>query len=816
MRDRFFQLRFNAYGRVSRCAVSVVLAAFAAQFAAGCGPGVEDAGENAPGTSGGDAPDGAANALPAVKGPPYVFRAGSDGFEVLGEGGAYRPFWPMGVNYSHAIPGTSPGEFLASREQIASWIAAMADLGVNAVRIYTVQSPIFYEELRRHNLEHPEKPLFLLQGAWLKEPAEDPALEADPDYLCDDIKSWFKDEIEKVVDVVHGHRDIPEGSPENPQNYGRAFGEFTADVSPWLLGWLVGREVEPLTIMATHDKYYAAHCGGAPCTVDYAGENFSIVGGTPIEAFITENLDHLARYEEDHYGEQHAIGFSNWPMLDPMKHPVDPGWPDSTEDVVQLDLLAIEVHPRFERGLFFSYHVYPYDPEFILHQPDYQVNDDKGPNSYLGYLKDLRAHYAGRTLLIAEIGHPSSQGSAHYAKSGLTHGGLNEVEQGEAVARSLRTIARAELDGAFLFELIDEWFKRAWIVDRVELPAERRRLWYNAMSPEQNFGLLAMRPGWPEDHHTLDGKGDDFIPAPQAAQEGPPLAPLDADEGMRTLRALTLDGDAGFLHMLLNVEDIHLDGGKKKIDWSRVDYLFAIDTFEAGRGDGCLDPACTLGVERRVEFLLRVDSEEEVTLLVDRPYDMFGVWHLQREPWQLYHTEKNDDGLFNVVRTITNNPFLYDGKLISDRIVQKTGVFRAGPEGEESSSNLWYSIEEGTIEIRIPWNLLNVTDPSSRRVIDDFSVGPKKDDLTTASTPEIAVVVAALGGKGEKESSVVDTLPRAAKAGARWVIPASGAARYTLPTWDADPAYHEYRKRSFDILKDELPDIAPESARVAP
>ncbi len=809
------QLQFSPYVWVCKRAVQVVLAAVTAQFAAGCAPGAEDTRTDASGTPASGAGEATESGLPAAKGPPYVFRAGSEGFEVLGEEGSFRPFWPMGVNYSHAIPGTSPGEFLASREQIASWIAAMADLGANAVRIYTVQSPLFYEELRRHNLEHPDRPLFLLQGAWLKEPAEDPALAADPDYLSDAIQSWFKDEIEKVVDVVHGHRDIPEGGPKNPQNYGRAFGKFEADVSPWLLGWLVGREVEPLTIQATHEKYYAEHCGGVPCTVDYAGENFSIQGATPMGAFVTAHLDHLARYEEEHYGAQHTIGFSNWPTLDPLEHPVDPGWPESSEDMEQLDLLEIEVHPRFERGLFFSYHAYPYYPEFILHQPDYQVDDDKGPNSYLGYLKDLRAHYAGHTLLIAEIGHPSSQGSAHYAKSGLTHGGLNEVEQGEAVARSLRTIEKADLDGAFLFELVDEWFKRAWVVDRVELPAERRRLWYNAMSPEQNFGLLAMRPGWPEDHHTLDGKGDDFQVEPQATQEGPPLAPLDAFDGLRTLRALTVESDEGFLHLLLKVADAS-SGGKKKLDWSRVDYLFALDTFAPDRGDGCLDPACTLGVERRAEFLLRVDSEKEVTLLVDRPYDMFGVWHRQREPWQLYHTEKNDDGLFNVVRTITNAPFWYEGELISDQIVQQTGVFRAGPESEESSSNMWYSAEEGTIEVRIPWNLLNVTDPSSRRVIEDYSVGPKKDDLTTAVTPEIAVVVAALGGTGEKESAVVDTLPRAQKQGAGWVIPASGAARYTPPTWEGEPAYHEYRKRSFTILQDALPEIAPASARLQP
>jgi len=45
-------------------------------------------------------------------------------------------------------------------------------------------------------------------------------------------------------------------------------------------------------------------------------------------------------------------------------------------------------------------------------------------------------------------------------------------------------------------------------VARLEVPAERRRLWWNVESPEQNYGLIAARPA--SLRRTLDGRGDDW------------------------------------------------------------------------------------------------------------------------------------------------------------------------------------------------------------------------------------------------------------------------------------------------------------------
>jgi len=55
-----------------------------------------------------------------------------------------------------------------------------------------------------------------------------------------------------------------------------------------------------------------------------------------------------------------------------------------------------------------------------------------------------------------------------------------------------------------------------------------------------------------------------------------------------------------------------------------------------------LDPEGRVEVGRRVEFVLRIDDGKTAQLLVDKPYDLFGLWHGFREPWQLYRSASND------------------------------------------------------------------------------------------------------------------------------------------------------------------------------
>ena len=45
----------------------------------------------------------------------------------------------------------------------------MGDMGFNALRVYTLHYPRFYEVFAEYNEAHPNQPIYLLQGIWLDE-----------------------------------------------------------------------------------------------------------------------------------------------------------------------------------------------------------------------------------------------------------------------------------------------------------------------------------------------------------------------------------------------------------------------------------------------------------------------------------------------------------------------------------------------------------------------------------------------------------------------------------------------------------------------
>ena len=89
-------------------------------------------------------------------------RADAGGFALFTAGGDIG--FLTGMNVGSAIPGRLPAELEVDRETWRRWLPMIADTGVHAIRVYTMQPPHFYEELRDFNLEHPAEPL--LPGPW--------------------------------------------------------------------------------------------------------------------------------------------------------------------------------------------------------------------------------------------------------------------------------------------------------------------------------------------------------------------------------------------------------------------------------------------------------------------------------------------------------------------------------------------------------------------------------------------------------------------------------------------------------------------------
>ena len=214
-----------------------------------------------------------------------VSRTGKRIFEVRDASGRWSPLWIKAVNLGAALPGKYPSEFPPNDSTYEQWIALIAEMGANAIRVYTIHPPHFYAALRSWNLAHPAHPIWLIHGVWAElPPGKKEEKYDDPQWL-----GQFRGEMRHVVALLHGDAAIP-ASP------GHASGVYRADVSQWTLGYIIGREWEPYSVVA----YNALH----PNRTSFGGTYITLRSGNPLEAWLAEQCDYLVNFEMQQYNAQ--------------------------------------------------------------------------------------------------------------------------------------------------------------------------------------------------------------------------------------------------------------------------------------------------------------------------------------------------------------------------------------------------------------------------------------------------------------------------------------------------------------------------------
>ena len=278
----------------------------------------------------------------------------------------------------------------------------MADLGIRVIRIYTLHSPAFYDELATWNEAHPDAPLYLVQGVYLP---DETYTEVGRTLYTPAVDDAFAAELRDVSAAVHG--DLT-----RPPRAGRASGRWHTDVSPWLVSWVVGVEWEPLATARTDAL--------APGSAPYEPGRFfrATDDATNTERWLARHLDALAAAEHER-GVSVPIAFVNWPTTDPLEHPEEP-LPE--EDLVGVDAEHVLPTEAWPGGTFASFHAYPYYPDFQRHEPGLQVETGGRVDPYAAYLRALQEHFVSMPLLVTEFGVPSSLGSAHLGPLGRDQG----------------------------------------------------------------------------------------------------------------------------------------------------------------------------------------------------------------------------------------------------------------------------------------------------------------------------------------------------------------------------------------------------------
>lgn len=663
----------------------------------------------------------------------YISKVDSTSFYIY-DNGRWQKEFIKGVNIGATSPGYFPGEFGTEKEDYLRWFKYISDMNANTIRVYTILKPDFYNALYEFN-EGTNKPLYLIQGVWINEDL----IAKYKDAYKPEIQNSFKSDIESTIDVLHGNKIIK-------KNTGCAYGIYERDVSPYVLGYVLGIEWDPEFVSSTN--YYNEG------KINYNGKYLFSKDASPFENFLCESGDNCISYETKKYKAQRPISFTNWVSTDMLSHPNEPL---QNEDMVSVNTEHIKKKKTFKTGIFASYHIYPYYPDSMNYQKDYisfKGNDGK-VDTYRAYLRDLRKEHT-TAILVAEFGVPSSRGKAHdNIYMGFNQGNISEKLQGEMDASMLKAIFEEGYAGGLVFSFQDEWFKRTWNTMDLDLP-DRRPFWNNQQTNEQHFGLLAFDSGDSESICYIDGEIDDW-------KGSIPIYKKNKTE-------LHVKSDETYVYFMIK---------NSALDLNKDTLLIPIDTIQDQgnlRYEG-------VNFSKHADFIISINGKDKSQILVDPYYDTFQYIYGEKLSMITKDKEydmKNSSQFRPMYLCLNKELYLPQDKKTIPFSKYETGKLLYGngnPNHSDYNSLADFYAKDNAIEIRIPWQLLNFMDPSTKMIMGDLHI----DGIQPIKADVMNIGLAVLDGKDSIQNVEMNM--------------------YHLNEWEI-PSYHERLKPSYYILKE--------------
>lgn len=604
----------------------------------------------------------------------------------LNEAGEYEPFSMRCVEVSASMPGYFSTQFMPTAKDYGRWLQAIGEMGANTVKVRTVMDSDFYRALDDYN-RSAAQPLYLLQAIPVNDAANyGPETAFDDGFLGDLIRDG-----RDLVDIIHGRKMIPLSMQ------GNGSGSYDRDISRWVLGFVVGDTWSADTMEYTNHSLLHTEL--------YAGRYFSVTGeATAFESMLAQVMDEVAAYETDKYGAQRPIGFSNSPDTDFLEY--DENYALQLKKYAQLD--AEHVRPSAENlaGTFAAYRLYDFCDDFSAYLSAAQKRELRillrqidTSTAYDGYL-DLMARYHTMPVLCSGYGFSTARGVTRMDRAPLT-----EREQGEALTAIYRDAMDCGWVGVSIATWQDEWESKTWNTSS-GVNMQRRNFWHDLQTEGQNYGLMAFEP---VDSCVVDGDASEWS---------------QKNVVQTTDTGLTLSARRDWEGLYLLLQGPGVDAGTTR--------YIALDTGSETGSFACQDP--DLEFDRAVDFVLVLDGTDNTRLLVQERYST-SRWNYRFEL-----TGRNafsgipdrDTSKFGVIQMVTRNPALVEEYALLSAAerweLTALGTWDTGdlvhgsadPASPDYTSLADFCFGNGCVEIRIPWLLLNVADPSVMSVHRDY------------------------------------------------------------------------------------------------
>jgi hypothetical protein len=498
----------------------------------------------------------------------------------------------------------------------------------------------------------------------------------------------LQSDLEATVNVIHGDAVILDNSRKHS-------GIFIYDISRYVIGYVLGENTGSEIIILTNHRY--------PEITSYDGTFYAIENAAAFDCFAAECMDYVVKYEADKYQFIKLCSYISSPETDPIDHRNESN--ASKGSSVHIEEIVYK-KPQL-KNIFAAYSAHPNAPDFFDY--DYTDNPVLDENSnYSRYLESLNSYY-DIPLLITDTGIPSSRGISQVdLDDGYNRGGFTEEEQGEMLVSIIKDTERAGCAGVIINSFQDNWGSLSTANTKDYVNVDGTPYWQDVQSSDECFGIMEFIPTDRNKNTvcTVDGDLKEWTGTPIFTSE---------DLTMYTA------ADSKYLYIAVNsVSNLNRKGET---------LVIALDTVSGEGGDSTVIPNSRdreLQFPFFADFILSIADSENSYAAVQERNDIFSYRFGYYSNTINTVTEKPDrfSNVFNRLYQMNRyNTVLQSTYELTEPIFTETGKLVSGnadPESGSYNSLTDYAKTDNTFEIRIPWLMLNITDPVNKKILNDF------------------------------------------------------------------------------------------------
>ncbi|MFC4805432.1 hypothetical protein [Filifactor villosus] len=595
-----------------------------------------------------------------------------------------KKFLIRGVDIQSFTPGFEQTQYAIDRETYETWFSQISEMGANTLRVYSIMDADFYDALYAFNRSS-DNPLYLLQGIRI----DDYSANSETDALHPTFFEQLRLDARIAVDCIHGRKNI------FTNRNGNGSGVYRKDVSKWVLGFIIGESWNNETIAYTDEENEYLPFSG---TYFYTTEE-----ATPFETVLAQVMEELVEYETEKYATQHLVSFISSPSNDPFTYKQN--YCIQMSKFAQLNIEHVKATENVHAGIFASYEMYDFNGRFMHYletdapffTPAFVKHLDT--LSYPAAYSSLLCHYHSMPVVITGYGYSTSRGIDTTEFLGSTSP-FSEERQGLLLVRTYKDFISSGCSGATIYAWQDNWDSSSWNTS-FAVNKDFTHLWGDVQTNRQGFGLLTFENT--QKNHSVDGKDEEWaIHSPIVSGAA----------------SLFVDYDEKFIYFKVE---------KKGLSMQDNIYIPLDTTPKSG---SLRYPAANLVFDRDTDFILAIRGINDSELLVQKRYsavrENYLAESLGNDPF--IHIPDTASQSFETVSMVLKNNRVFDNL---NKIKHKDKWLPLHPSGkllhgttdrkdELFNSQADFCYGKDILEIRIPWQLLNFSNPAQGMIHDDY------------------------------------------------------------------------------------------------